>query len=141
PRLRNESKCHQYRKEEDAFVSLSYRSNDEIRMTNGERMTKVKWPKFSLPNAHHFRFRHFWLVSAFDIPGSPLAFEIFLLRYLLRNSSKAYEPNDSKGVNLPILSLNPVPLQGACVSREGIRVDGSPYNPISSRTYFTAGLP
>ena len=55
--------------------------------------------------------------------------------------TKAYEPNDSKGVNLPILSLNPVPLQGACVSREGIRVDGSPYNPISSRTYFTAGLP
>ena len=44
-------------------------------------------------------------------------------------------------MNLPILSLNPVPLQGACVSREGIRVDGSPYNPISSRTYFTAGLP
>ena len=71
-------------------MSLSYRSNDEIRMTNGERMTKVKWPKFSLPNAHHFRFRHFWLVSAFDIPGSPLAFEIFLLRYLLRNSSKAW---------------------------------------------------
>src|SRR5436189_2712789 len=53
--------------------------------------------------------------------------------------TKAYEPNDSKGMNLPILSLNPVPLQGACVSREGIRVDGSPTTPSARARILLLG--
>src|SRR5262249_31338834 len=78
-------------KKKKTFVCLCHlEAMMKSRMTNDERMTKVKLPKFSLPNAHHFQVSSFGFVSAFDIRASSLTLEISLLGYLPRNSSKAW---------------------------------------------------